>query len=394
MLNTNKIRTDFPVLNVKDPVIYLDSACMTLRPRQIVSAINSYYNEFPACGERSEHQLGRRVTEEVEKARRIVAKFIGAKEKEIVFTKNTTEGINLVSWGLNLGKDDVVLTTDKEHNSNLLPWQRFNHFIVKSKEDNTFDLELYEKMVKEKKPKLVTMVWTSNLDGVSIPVEDVVRIAHENGALVLLDGAQAVPHKEVDVKKLDVDFLAFSGHKMCGPTGTGVLYGKMDLLKKLKPMILGGGTVHESWYDKYELEEVPERFEAGLQNYSGIIGLGEAVRYLQKIGMKEIERREMELNKTITEGLAGEVELIGPKDASLRGGIFSFNIPGVEMHEVAHMLDASAKIAVRAGAHCVHSWFNAHQMKGSVRASFYFYNTEEEAEKFLEEVKKIVKFLK
>ncbi|MBW2963354.1 cysteine desulfurase [Candidatus Woesearchaeota archaeon] len=388
-MNLEKLRKDFPVL--EKGIIYFDNACMTLKPKQVIEAMNSYYYNFPACGERSEHRLGKIVTGEVEKARRVMAKFIGAKEKEIIFTKNTTEGINLVAHGQDWGK---VITTDKEHNSNLLPWQRFNHLIVKSKEDNSFDLELFEKMVKEKKPKLVSMVWTSNLDGVSIPVKEIVKIAHENGALVLLDGAQAVPHKEVDVGKVDCDFLAFSGHKMCGPTGTGVLFGKADLLKDLKPMILGGGTVKESWYDKYELEEVPERFEAGLQDYAGVIGLAEAARYLERIGLDNIEKHEIELNKRITSGLAEDVELIGPRDASLRGGIFSFNVPGVDMHEVAGILDGSAKIAVRAGAHCVHSWFNAHQMKGSVRASTYFYNTMEEAEKLVEEVKKIVKFLK
>ncbi|MFC1801200.1 aminotransferase class V-fold PLP-dependent enzyme [Nanoarchaeota archaeon] len=391
-MKVEKLRQDFEVL--KKGIIYFDNACMTLRPRQVVAAINSYYNEFPACGERSQHQLGKRVTEEMEKARRVMAKFIGAKEREIIFTKNTTEGINLVSHGLDLDKNDVVLTTDKEHNSNLLPWQGFDHSVVRSNEDNTFNLERFEEMVRKKKPKLVAMGWTSNLDGISIPVREVVKIAHENGALVLLDGAQAVPHKEINVKKLDVDFLAFSGHKMCGPTGTGVLYGKLDLLEKLRPFIIGGGTVKESWYGKCEFEEVPERFEAGLQNYSGIIGLAEAAKYLNKIGLGNISKHEMSLNKRITEGLGDDVKLIGPQDASLREGIFSFNIPGVDMHEVAGVLDSSAKIAVRAGGHCVHSWFNEHNLKGSVRASVYFYNTLEEAEKFVEEVKKIVKFLK
>jgi cysteine desulfurase/selenocysteine lyase len=235
---------------------------------------------------------------------------------------------------------------------------------------------------------------TSNLDGVSIPAKEIIDIAHKHGALVLLDGAQSVPHKEIDVRKLDVDFLAFSGHKMCGPTGTGVLYGKLALLEKLKPFIVGGGTVKNSWYDKQEWEDVPHRFEAGLQDYAGIIGLGEACKYLQSIGMKNIEQHELELNKKMTAALANEVKLIGPKDPALRGGIFSFNIEGMDMHEIAGILDNSANIAVRAGNHCVHSWFNAHNLKGSVRASVYFYNTLEEVELFVDEVKKILKFLK
>lgn len=387
-MNIKRLREDFPVL--EKGIIYFDNACMTLKPRKVVEAMNSYYNNFPACGERSEHRLGKIVTEEVDKARKTMRKFIGAgRDEEIIFTKNTTEGINMVAHGFDWGK---VLTTDKEHNSNLLPWQKFEHSLVKSKDDNTFDLEKFGEAVKG--VNLVAMGWTSNLDGVSIPVREIIKIAHENGAKVLLDGAQAVPHKEVDVRKLDCDFMAFSGHKMCGPTGTGVLYGKVDLLKEMKPMILGGGTVKESWYNKYEVEEVPDKFEAGLQDYAGVIGLGEAARYLQKIGLRNIERHEHKLNERVTQDLFNDVKLIGPRDANLRGGIFSFNIPGVEIHEVAGILDNAAKIAVRAGAHCVHSWFNAHQMKGSVRASCYFYNTMEEVERFVEEVKKIVKFLK
>jgi len=389
-MNVKKIREDFPVLQKK--IIYLDNACMALKPKQVIHALNSYYNDFPACGERSEHQLGRKVTEAVDNARKSVAKFINAVPEEIIFTKNTTEAINLVAHSLDLKKDDIVLTTDKEHNSNLLPWRRFAHQFVKSKADNTFDLDAFEKKVKG--VKLVAMGHTSNLDGVSIPAKEIIDIAHRHGALVLLDGAQSVPHKEIDVRTLDVDFLAFSGHKMCGPTGTGVLYGKLDLLEKMKPFIVGGGTVKNSWYDKQEWEDVPHRFEAGLQDYAGIIGLGEACRYLQSIGMKNIEKHELELNKKMTDALAGEVKLIGPRDPALRSGIFSFNIEGMDMHEIAGILDNSANIAVRAGNHCVHSWFNAHNLKGSVRASVYFYNTLEEVEKFVDEVKKILKFLK
>ena len=387
-MNPEKLRQDFPVLN--KGIVYFDNACMTLRPKPVVEAINRYYYEFPACGERSEHRLGKKVTEEVEAARKTLANFIGAKKPhEIIFTKNTTEGINLIAQGKNW---ESVLTTDKEHNSNLLPWQRFNHTCTISNPDNTFNLEDFQNKIKN--IKLVSIGWTSNLDGVSAPVKEIIKIAHENQTLVLLDGAQAVPHKEINLRKLDADFLAFSGHKMCGPTGTGILYGKSDLLKEIKPFILGGGTVKESWHNKYELEEVQERFEAGLQNYAGIIGLAEAARYLQKIGLDNISNHEIKLNKKITDDLINDVDIIGPKDASLRGGIFSFNIKGIDIHEVAHILDSSAKIAVRAGAHCVHSWFNQHQMKGSTRASLYFYNTEQEADIFINEIKKITKFLK
>lgn len=398
-LNINKIREDFDILNREingKPIIYFDNACVTLKPKQVVEAMNNYYRDFPACGGRSMHKLGKRVTEEVEKSRKTIKKFINAKKNnEIIFTRNTTEGINLVTKSLDLKKGDKILQTDKEHNSNLLPCLALKekgilHEIIESK-DNIFDLERFEEKI-DKNVKFVSVVHTSNLDGVTNPTKEIIKIAHDYGALVLLDAAQSVPHKEVDVKKLDTDFLAFSGHKMLGPSGTGILYGKEPLLKKLKPFLLGGETVIDSTYSSYELEDIPHRFESGLQNYAGIIGLGEAAKYLMKIGKPNIEKHELNLNKKITEALS-EVTLIGPEDPSLRGGIFSFNLGKADPHEIALMLDESENIMVRSGAHCVHSWFNAHHLSGSVRASLYLYNTEEEAEKFIEEVKKISKIL-
>ena len=213
--------------------------------------------------------------------------------------------------------------------------------------------------------------------------------------MLLVDAAQAAPHKELDVRKLDVDFMAFSGHKMLGPTGTGVLYGKKELLEKIEQFIVGGETVIDSTYQDFKIEEVPMRFEAGLQDYSGIIALGEACKYLKKIGLKKIAEHEIKLNKMVTEAFIDndKIEIIGPKDASKRGGIFSFNIKGMDIHHVSRMLDISKSIMTRSGAHCVHSWFNKHNMKGSVRASLYLYNTEEEVKIFIEEVKKILKIL-
>jgi len=403
-LNVEKIREDFPVLKREingKPIIYFDNACMTLRPVQVIDKINEYYREYPSCGERSLHKLGKRVDEEVERARDIVKKFINAKKfEEIIFTKNTTEGINLVANSLDFHKGDVVLTTDKEHNSNLLPWQALapkgvKHEVVKSNPDNTFSLENFGNQI-SKDVKIVSIGHTSNLDGVSTPVKEIVKISKDNGSLVLLDGAQSIPHHPVDVRKLDVDFLAFSGHKMMGPSGIGVLYGKKDLLEKLRAFIVGGGTVVDTTHYEAKFEELPQKFEAGLQNYAGIIGLGEAARYLMKIGKENVEKHEIELNRRITEGIEGfeKVSLIGPKEPEKRGGIISFNVGSTSPHEIAMMMDEMENICVRSGAHCVHSWFNVHKIEGSVRASFYLYNTLEECDKFVETLRRITDLVK
>jgi cysteine desulfurase/selenocysteine lyase len=403
-MNVEKIRQDFPILAKKinnKPIVYMDSACMSLRPVQVINKINSYYNEFPACGGRSAHKFGKRLTEEIWKARKSIQKFFSSKkESEIVFTKNTTEAINLVAHSLDLKNGDVVLATDKEHNSNLLPWlllakKGVKHEAVLSKEDNSFDLEKFESQM-SKKVKLVPIVHTSNLDGTTIPAKEVIKIAHDYSALVLLDAAQSVPHKELNVKKLDVDFLACSGHKMLGPSGTGILYGKQHLLEEINPFMVGGETVTDTTYSSFKLENPPEKFEAGLQNYAGIVGLGEAARYLMKVGKQSIGKHEVELNKIISEGLSQitGASIIGPKDPELRSGIVSFTIEGKDPHEIALLLDETSNIMVRSGAHCVHSWFNAHNLKGSVRASLYLYNTKEECEFFVESLKKALKILR
>jgi len=404
-MNPNNIRQDFPVLSRKingKPIIYMDSACMSLRPIQVIDAINNYYKNFPACAGRSNHKLGREVTEAVNKAREDIRKFFNAKSsKEIVFTKNTTEAINLVANSFDFKEGDVVITSDREHNSNLMPWQVLSktkgivHKFVKSNDDNTFNIDNFKKIINENKGrvKLVSMVHTSNLDGYTLPVKEIIKISHDNKALVLLDAAQSAPHKELDVRKLDADFLACSGHKMLGPSGIGILYAKQNLLESMSPFMVGGDTVINTTYDSFQLEEPPEKFEAGLQHYSGIIGFGEAVKYLMKIGRNDISNHEVKLNKIVTNGFndIDKISIIGPKNPELRSGIISFNIKNTDPHEVAGMLDSSANIMVRSGMHCVHSWFNARNIKGSVRASLYLYNTEDEAKILIEEVKKIVK---
>lgn len=393
-MNIEKIRKDFPIFEKN--ITYMDSACVSLKPRQVVEAMNAYYYEFPACAGRSMHKLGKRVTDEIHKSRKTIAKYFNAKTEEIVFTRNTTEGINLVANSLGLKKGDKVITTDKEHNSNLLPWQKLSkegivHEIIKSKDDNIFDMDSFEEKVKG--AKLVSVVHTSNLDGVTNPVQEIIKIAHDNGAIVMLDGAQSAPHKEINLKKLDVDLFACSGHKMLGPSGIGMLYAKSDILDKLNTFLVGGDTVSDTTYTTAEFEKPPEKFEAGLQNYAGIIGFSEAVNYLKRVGVKNIEAHEHKLNKKVTEGLLdlGNIEIFGPEDPSQRSGIVSFQMKNRDSHEIALMLDSSANIMIRSGAHCVHSWFNAHNLEGSARASLYLYNTEEECDKLIHEITKISK---
>jgi Selenocysteine lyase len=403
-MNLAELRKDFPLLNPQageKQVIYLDTACQSLRPRPVIEAVNQYYLKNSACSGRSMHQLAAAVTAQCDATRSLVAKFIGAARKEeIVFTRNTTEGINLVANSLALSAGDVVLITGKEHNSNLIPWQvqaqrrGIKVQILPPAEDGTFDLKAYEQMLTDK-VKLVSFGYSSNLDGVLLPAEQIIKLAHKKGALVLLDAAQAAPHHKINVHALDVDFLAFSGHKLLGPSGTGVLYGKFKLLDALSPFLVGGDTVATSTYESCEFLPVPEKFEAGLQDYAGLIGLGEAVKYLQAVGFDAVQKQELLLNQAITAGtrdISG-LHVIGPADPALRAGIFTFYIDGIDSHRIALMLDQMANICVRSGQHCVHSWFNAHHIIGSVRASFYFYNTEQEVGLFVENLKKIRKVL-
>jgi cysteine desulfurase / selenocysteine lyase len=400
-MDVNRYRQDFPILQ-NSKITYFDSACQSLRPQSVIEAIVGYYTRSSACSGRSMHRLAANVTQQVDQSRAGVAKFIGAARKEeIIFTRNTTEGINLVANALEFHPGDVILISDKEHNSNLIPWQKLVRTqevllkIIPSHPDNTFDLDEFDRILEQGSVRLVALGMTSNLDGVSIPSTEVVKRAHRSGALVLFDAAQSAPHQKLNVKLLDVDFLAFSGHKMLGPSGTGILYSKYKLLEEMQPYMVGGDTVVTSTYENCEFLPPPEKFEAGLQDYAGIIGLGAAVEYLQKVGFDSIQKQEFLLNQAITEGLKDlpGLTLIGPADPALRGGIHSFYIEGIDSHRIALMLDQMAGIMVRSGQHCVHSWFNGHNITGSVRASAYFYNTLDEANLLVENIKKIRKVL-
>ena len=403
-MDIERIRQDFPLLQERHkgkPIIYFDTACQSLRPQPVIDAINSYYLKSSACMGRSMHYLATEVTRACEESRKTVAKFLNAsKKEEVIFTRNTTEGINLVSHSLQFKKGDVILVSDKEHNSNLLPWQQLVQKqgvilkIIPSNPDNTFDLDAFEKLL-SKSVKLVAIGSTSNLDGLTIPMAAVIKKAHSAGALVLLDAAQTAPHQKIDVKALNVDFLAFSGHKMLGPSGTGVLYGKHALLEKMDPFLVGGETVSSTTYETGVFLPPPEKFEAGLQDYAGIIGLGAAVNYLQKIEFDSIQKQEHLLNTALSDEMLKipGITLIGPNNPVQRGGIFSFYKQGADSHQIALMLDQMANIEVRSGQHCVHSWFHAHKLAGSVRVSFYFYNTLDEVNTFLENFHQIEKVL-
>ncbi|MBI5135552.1 cysteine desulfurase [Candidatus Uhrbacteria bacterium] len=405
-MDLQKLRNDFPLLASPSnkPVMYFDNACMSLKPRAVINAMNQYYEQFPACGGpgRSGHALGARVREAVDQSRQTIARAIGAQHpNEIIFTRNTTESINLVARSFRWNAGDVVLTTDKEHNSNLIPWlntrrlSNIRHAVIPSLPDNTFDLSAFEQLLKLGSVRLVSVGLVSNLDGVRVPIAEIIKRAHAAGAMVMVDAAQAMLHSPLNVQALGVDFLAFSGHKMLGPTGTGVLYGKRELLENLEPFLLGGDTVSATTYTDFQLLDVPERFEAGLQDYAGIIGLGAAMEYLQSIGWPFIESQDQQMNRIITEGIAHlkGVHMIGPADPALRGGIVAFTIKGMDHHQVAVMLEQMNAILVRSGQHCVHSWFGSRGIPGSVRASVAFYNTVDEAEQFVQAMEKITTLL-
>lgn len=399
-MDVKKIRSDFALLN-KDvsgkPLIYFDNACQTLRPKQVTEAVSEYYDSFPACAGRSVHKLATEVSLRCDEVRTKVADFLGAESPlEISFMKNTTEGCNTVILGSNLKKGDEIVTTDYEHNSVHVPVLRavelygVKHKIVKSAPDGTFDIVAFEKAM-TKKVALVAACLTSNVTGYTLPSREVVQIAHSYGAKVLFDAAQCAPSRKIDVRALGVDYLAASGHKMCGPSGVGMFYCRAEISERLRPIMYGGHGVTDTRYDSYQLLPAPERFETGLQNYSGIVGTGAALRYLSSIGLDEIQAHEVSLNKKMSKALSdvSGVRMLKPLDPNLRGGIFSFNIDGLSAHDVAMIMDNSKNIMMRSGMHCCHPYFHARGLEGCARASVYIYNTSEEVGVFTDAVQEL-----
>jgi cysteine desulfurase / selenocysteine lyase len=430
-LSLEEYRDHFPSLkrlrNGKPP-IYLDNACTTLAPRPVIDSLARYYTDFSGCGgRRSHHWFAGEVTEWLEGneakgivgSRRQVARFIHAgTEKQILFTLNTTHAINTVALGFKFKPGDVVLLTDKEHNSNLIPWLRLQNAgrihveNIPADINDCFDLDAFEQRMKHGGVRLVSMAYTSNLTGYTIPAVDIIKIAHQYGARVLLDAAQTAPHRAIDVQALEVDFLAFSLHKMCGPRGIGVLYAKQELLEpngadSLEPTVVGGGTINDATYASYSLLNPPESFEAGIPDYAGQIASGAAIRLLQQVGMESIAAHEYRLNRFLTEELLGRYgdlgwfKIFGPQDPARRGGILSFEVRRPNAIGIATELDRKSNIMIRDGVFCVHSYFNGLYKQGWMqpkshrdhrmiyRVSFYLYNTIGECQTFVETLDEI-----
>lgn len=394
-----RIREDFPIL--EKGVIYFDNACMTLKPKQVTASINEYYTEYGSCAGRSLHKFGKKTEEKFEGAREKIAKFVGCSQNEVVFTKNTTESINLIANALDFSGRKKVVTSNMEHHSAFLPFLLLSKGgkvkldVVIADEHGETSAEGWKEKI-DRDTRLVVIHHTTNSIGTSAPLEEVTGIAHDNGSLVLVDGAQGVPHYPINFKKSDFDFLVFSGHKMLGPTGTGCLVAKRHLLEEMRPFIVGGDTVDRVTLDSAVFSKPPQKFEGGLQHYAGFIGLGAAVDYLNGIGMDNVERHEKELEKRLIAGLA-EMEgitLYGPTDYRKRCAIVAFNVKGKGPHEIAIMLDEIKGIAVRSGVFCAEPGM-AHlgAANGAVRASLYIYNTEEEVETFLNTLEQITKVL-
>ncbi len=388
-MTPKELRALIPLLEAPDPPIYFDNACMTLKPRPVIEAIARYYEQTPVCAGRATYELSRRVSEQVAASRQAMAGLLGAESPdEIVFTRNTTEAINLALQGLELPTGSTLVTTDREHNSNLVPLQRLakqghDLVVLPSTDQGAFDLDALEAVLRERDVALVSVVHMSNLDGYVTPLAEIVELAHDHGALVLADGAQAAPHRPVSVRDLDVDLYALSIHKMMGPTGVGVLYGRHEILDGLEPLIVGGSTIRTTTYEGYELDDVPARFEAGLQDYAGLVAVAPTVDVLERIGLDKIRTHERALSQRLVDGiqeLGGAI--IGSPEA--RGnGIVSFSIGSLDPQQLAILLEDKGNALVRAGLHCMDSWFHAQGLEGSCRASLYAYNTAEEVESFL-----------
>jgi len=402
LLNVEEIRKDFPILETG--IIYLDNAATSLTPEPVLQKTLEFYREYRANIERGVHRLSQRASEEYERAHSKVADFINAKSvAEIIMTRNATEGINLVANGLAWKKEDKIVTTLIEHHSNFIVWLRakklhnLNVEIVKPREPvahGLFDLADFERAIDDK-TKLVAITHVSNVLGVITPVKEIAEIAHEHGAYVLIDGAQSVPHMKVDVQEIGCDFLAFSGHKMCAPTGSGTLYIREELIEEIEPLCIGGGAIVDVGLDSYKLDKSPMRFEAGTPAIGEAIGLGAATDYLRKIGMENVEGHERKLTQQMYEGLIEipEVEVYGPEPKQ-RIGIIPFNVGDLNPHDVALALDVSADIMVRSGHHCALPLMkNLIRKPGSVRASAYFYNTKEEIDKLVSAVREIAEGL-
>jgi cysteine desulfurase/selenocysteine lyase len=401
-----KVRRDFPILSreIKKgiPLVYLDSTATAQKPAAVLEAMDRFYRTSNANIHRGVHTLAEEATLAYETVRHKVTRFIQARHsREVIYVRNTTEAINLVaySWGrANLVQGDVIILTEMEHHSNLVPWQQLAaeknvqlEFIPVT-EEGLLDLTVYQQLL-ELKPKLVAFTQMSNVLGTINPAREIIRMAHAVGALTLVDGAQSVPHFPVSVQDLDTDFLAFSAHKMCGPTGIGILYGKESVLEKMPPFMGGGDMIKKVHLRSFTPNDLPYKFEAGTPAVAEAVGLGAAVDYLNDVGMANIEAHERDVIAYALDRLAEVpgVQVLGPT-ADKKGGVAAFTLKGIHPHDVAQILDSDG-IAVRAGHHCAMPLHERFNLPATTRASFYLYSTREEVDKLIKGLEKVKKVL-
>ena len=405
-INVNKIRQDFPILSLKindKSLVYLDNGATTHKPRSVIQAITDYNEKINGNPHRGAHYLSVAATDAYEGAREKVKNFIGAKKtEEIIFTKNTTESLNLIAYTYGMtfiNPGDEILVTISEHHSNILPWQ----MVAKAKgavlkymyvnKEGRLTKEEYKSKITNK-TKILAIAQMSNVLGSIYPIKEIVQYAHSKGAVVVVDGAQSVPHMKVNVAELDADFFVFSGHKALAPMGIGVLYGKEELLLKMPPFLRGGDMIEYVTEQDSTFAELPFKFEAGTQNVEGAVALSAAIDYLEFVGMDNIAEYEKELTEYALVKMREipYVTVYGPIDMNNRGGLISFNIEGAHPHDVASIVD-SYGVAVRAGHHCAQPLMKYLGIQASSRVSFYFYNTFEEVDKFIESIKSVRKWL-
>lgn len=409
-LDVDKIRADFPILSTKvgsKQLVYLDSAATSQKPRQVINAVVDYYTNYNANIHRGMYDISIKSTDKYVRSKQLAAKLVKAEsERNIIYCRNTTDAINIValSWGeRNIRQNDHILITDLEHHSNIVPWLMLakkkkavlDH--AKLKDKAFVDIEDFKKKL-EMKPKIVAFSHASNVLGTITDAKLMTKMAHDAGAVVLLDAAQSVPHMHVSVKEIDCDFMAFSSHKMLGPSGIGVLYGKEQILEDTTPAIVGSDMIRSVSFTSAEWNELPWKFESGTPNIEGAIGFGAAIEYLNKIGMDRIREHEKEITKYALRRL-GEVDGVGiygprEKDIDRRGGAISFNVKGAHPHDVATIFNSEG-IAIRAGHHCAMPLVNEVLGETAVsRMSFYLYNKQEEVDKAIDAIGKVKKVLK
>ena len=407
VVNSYELRNDFPIFKKKingKELVYLDNASTTQKPYSVINSITDFYSNYNSNIHRAVYQLAEEATTLYEQSREKIANFINVRPEEIVFTRNTTESINLIahSWArTNLKKDDGVAITELEHHSNIVPWQILSQEIgtrleyVGIDENGFLDLEYLIELISSKKVKLVSLSHMSNVLGTIVPIERIIKIAHENDIPVLVDGAQSVPHMPVDVKNMDCDFLVFSAHKMLGPTGVGVLYAKKEVLEKMRPFMGGGDMIKEVFKFHTNYNEVPYKFEAGTPNIADVVGFGAAIDYLEKIGMENIRKHEIDLTEYALESILSinHLTVYGPRDPNYRGGVISFNIADIHPHDLATIMNDHG-IAIRSGHHCAQVLMQRLDVPATSRASFYIYNTKEEIDKFVNAIKEAGRIFK